>query len=210
MCVYLIDRSPAHSSYDETPDAAGSVVEVEAVAVPPLLLVVLPPPAAVESDVPLEAALLPVPVDPPLVAWEPVDVAGVELPVLVLVHVTAGAVVGEVVVLVVLVLDGAAVLEVIATHVVEPAVVPASVPAVEVVVSPGTVGPRFAPPPVWDLDEPWSLCLPAPPPAAASGTAGAFAGGVAVATPEADVTNTAAWSEPSPELMTDEPAAFAE
>jgi hypothetical protein len=154
MCVYLIDRSPAHSSYDEIPDAAGSVVEAVAVAVVPLLLAVLPPPVAVESDVPVEVPLVPVPVDPPLEAWDPVDVDGVELPVLALVHVTAGAAVAEVVVLVVLVLDEAAVLEVIATQVVEPAVVPASVPAVEVVVSPGTVGPRFAPPPVWDLDEP--------------------------------------------------------
>jgi hypothetical protein len=150
----LLDRSPAHSSYDEIPDAAGSVVEAVAVAVPPLLLVVLPPPVAVESDVPVEVALLPVPVDPPLVACEPVDVAGVELPVPVLLQVTAGAVVEEVVVLVVLVLDGAAVLEVTATQVVEPAVVPASVPAVEVVLSSGTAGPTFAPPPVWDLDEP--------------------------------------------------------
>jgi hypothetical protein len=53
------------------------------------------------------------------------------------------------------------------------------------------------------------LCFAAPPPAAASGTA--FAGGVAVATPDAtDVTDPAARAELPPEPMTDEPAVLAE
>jgi hypothetical protein len=52
--------------------------------------------------------------------------------------------------------------------------------------------------------------LAAVPLAAASGTAGAFVGGVAVATPEADVTDAVARLELPPEPVTDEPAVLAE